>query len=438
MLNIIWLGMVVVGIALGAVTGRLAGVGEAIVKNAETAVTLSIGLIGLMSLWLGMMRLAERSGLVLLLARALKPLLRRLFPDVPTEHPAMGAMVMNIAANMLGLSNAATPMGLRAMQELQKLNPKPDTATNAMCTFLAINTSSVQLVPMTAIALMVAAGASRPYSIIGTALLATACSTIAGLIAVKWFERWPAFRLPVTERVPSNVETDSPKPLSVETERQAGGLRWSILALFLLVMVYAGLRMLSPEAEAIVGQTAAPDRSMLWRLVSTVSLLAVPFLVGFIPLYAWVRGLQVYEELVEGAKEGFQVAVRIIPYLVGMLVAIGIFRASGGLDLLARATAPILAFIHFPTELLPMALMRPLSGSGSMAILSDVIKTHGPDSLLAQTAATLYGSTETTFYVLAVYFGSISIRRTRHALMAGLIADGVGILAAVYICRWMQ
>ncbi len=437
MLNIIWLGMVVVGIALGAVTGRLAGVGEAIVKNAETAVTLSIGLIGLMSLWLGLMRLAERSGLVLLLARALKPLLCRLFPDVPTEHPAMGAMVMNIAANMLGLSNAATPMGLRAMQELQKLNPRPDTATNAMCTFLAINTSSVQLVPMTAIALMVAAGASRPYSIIGTALLATACSTIAGLIAVKWFERWPVFRLPIAEEAPSQPETNSSNPL-VENEKHASGLRWTVLALFLLVMIYAGLRMLSPEAEVIVGQSAAPDRSILWRLVSAVSLLAVPFLVGFIPLYAWVRGLQVYEELVEGAKEGFQVAVRIIPYLVGMLVAIGIFRAGGGLDLLARATAPILAFIHFPTELLPMALMRPLSGSGSLAILSDVIKTHGPDSILAQTAATLYGSTETTFYVLAVYFGSISIRRTRHALMAGLIADGVGILAAVYICRWMQ
>ena len=433
MLNLIWLGMLLSAVLLAGFNGRLQEVADGAIKGAETAVTLSLGLIGVMTVWLGMMRLAERSGLVQLLARVLRPVMRRLFPEVPTEHPAMGSMVMNIAANMLGLVNAATPLGLRAMQDLESLNKRPGTATNAMCTFLAINTGSVQLIPITAITILAASGAKSPYAIVGTSLLATACSSIAGLLAVKLFEKLPIFspRESASELREGESRKEETEILKANSPAPMSFISKILLVIFLLLFAGFIVRLAFPGWFGFP-QIAEPASV---RLINAVSTAAIPFLLAFFPLYALLRGVKVYEDFVEGGKEGFQVAIKIIPYLVAMLVAISMVRSSGGIDALTKVAAPFLKWIHFPSELLPMALMRPLSGSGSLAIFSDLVKTFGPDSLIARMAGTLYGSTETTFYVIAVYFGAVNIQRTRHAIPAGLVADLAGIAAAIFVCR---
>jgi spore maturation protein SpmA len=442
MLNHIWLALILIAVLTGGFQGRTKEMVDGTVQSAETAVTLSLGLIGLMALWLGLMRLAEKAGLVETLARVLRPILRRLFPNVPAQHPAMGSMVMNIAANMLGLNNAATPLGLRAMRDLESLNRNPGTATNAMCTFLAINTSSVQLIPMTAVAVLAAAGAKAPSAIIGTAFLATICSTAAGIGAVKTLEKLRRFRLPQTALAeivspPENTgpETEDGTPRADGAEQPMP--RWGRLVLLLFAGCF-GWFFLTLSFPDWFGRSAVPaptPESGLVRAVNAISLLAIPFLICFFPLYATLRRIAVYEEFVEGAKEGFQVAVRIIPFLVAMLVAIGLFRSAGAVDLLTRMLKPAMDLIHFPPELLPISLMRPLSGSGSLALFSELVKEYGPDSLVARMAGTLYGSTETTFYVIAVYFGSVNVKRTRHAVPAGLIADTTGVVASIIICR---
>lgn len=432
MLNYIWLGLVLGAVLLGGATGQLKEVTTAAFDACKTAVmTLALPLAGVMALWLGVMRLAEKSGLMHALAKLLRPLMTRLFPDVPAEHPAMGSMIMNMAANMLGLANAATPLGLRAMQDLEKLNPRPGTATNAMCTFLALNTSSVQLIPASAVAILAAAGSVQPTAIIGTALIATLCSTAVGLIAVKSLEKLPFYKLPpvtATDEVAKRKEdADQPDSLTTPAPEPLGWRSRLLLSIFGVFFLY------------LVWQTASAgydgDRGWFASYVEALSILAIPFLLSFFPLYAALRSVPVYEEFVEGAKEGFQVALRIIPFLVAILVAIGMFRGAGGIDMLSRALDPALKFVGFPAELLPMALMRPLSGSGSLGIFSELVATHGPDSILARMAGTIMGSTETTFYVLAVYFGSVAIRRTRHAVPAGLLADTAGIAASIIVCR---
>jgi spore maturation protein SpmA len=372
------------------------------------------------------MKIAEKSGLVNLLARALRPLLRWLFPDVPANHPAMGSMVMNMAANMLGLSNAATPLGLRAMQDLEKLNPRPGTATNAMCTFLAINTSSIQLIPATTVAILAAAGSASPTAIIGTTFFATCCSTIAAILAVKTFERLPMYALPKVENPTAPTELDS-----IENSESFQKPKWWGT---LILLAFAGCFLIFGW-EFIQAQSAT--RGPLVNLVDAVSYLAIPFLLAFFPLYGSLSGVKVYEEFVEGAKEGFKTSVMIIPYLVVILVAIGMFREAGGIKLLSDLLKPALGAVGFPTELLPLSLVRPLSGSGSLGLFSDIVKEFGPDSFLARTAGTIFGSTETTFYVIAVYFGAVGVKRTRHAIPAGLIADAVGIIASVIICKMM-
>jgi len=452
MLNWIWLGLVVLAVLLGAASGQLGEVTAAAFDACKTAVmTLALPLAGIMALWLGVMRLAEKSGLVGFLAGALRPIMRWLFPEVPATHPAMGSMVMNMAANMLGLANAATPLGLRAMQDLEKLNPRPGVATNAMCTFLAINTSSIQLIPATTVGILSAAGAMNPTSIIGTAFMATICSTAAGLIAVKFLERLPNFALPkaeVTRKEPATSDE------SVSEEDRAAPLAgtWKILLLLALsffatlfvTMAFfpTGFESLANSVRSFLSVSnpfAFPPewfgRHWLTRSVDSISLLAIPFILTMFPLYAAAKRVPVYEEFVEGAKEGFQVAIRIIPFLVAILVAVGMFRAAGGIDLLARLLSPIFQPLRFPPELLPLVLMRPLSGSGSNGIFAELVKAHGPDSLIAKMGATVMGSTETTFYVIAVYFGSVAIRRTRHAVAAGLIADLAGVIASVVICN---
>jgi len=463
-LNYIWLALVVLSVAIGGWNDRLKEVTEGAFDGAKTAVTIALGLIGVMALWLGVMRLAERAGLIQKIARGLQPLMRRLFPDVPRNHPAMGSMVMNMAANMLGLGNAATPLGLRAMRDLETLNRRPGIATNAMCTFLAINTASVQLIPTTAIALLVAAGSKRPTAIVGTALLATLCAATVGIISVKLLEKLPFFQLSsappgdaesagqdpverndreanlqVQGQTPEGVAPPRPEVPDDQPPTEAPLLRassWGRASLALLGLFFALLfvRMVWPNVFGeLLKLEASPN--MFVRAVNALSLLAIPFLLSFFPVYAATRGLKVYEEFVEGAKEGFGVILKIIPFLVTMLVAISMFKGAGGIDLLTRLLTPILASIHFPPDLLPLALMRPLSGSATLAILTDIVHRLGPENIVTLMAATIYGSTETTFYVAAVYFGAVGVKQTRHAIPAGLLADLTGVIASVALCR---
>ncbi len=439
MLNWIWLGLILCAVAVGGVEGRMKDMADGAFNMARMAVMdLALPLAGIMALWLGMMRLAERSGMVQRLAALLRPVLTRLFPDVPAHHPAMGSMLMNIAANMLGLSNAATPLGLRAMKDLENLNPRPGTATNAMCTFLAINTSSVQLIPVTAIAILAINHSTNPSAIVGTAFIATCCAAISAIIAVKVLEKLPMFRLspasfatePEAAGESAAEDTTSPIPLQPIAP-------WGIAVLAVYFLFFAGLFLVIAFPQMFGRELAADmqNDSAIIRSVKTLSLLAVPMLLSFLPLYAALRRIKVYEEFVEGAKEGFQVIIRIIPYLVAILVAIGMFRGAGAIDLITDKLHPVLDRIGFPPELLPMALIRPLSGSGALGVFTDIVKQFGPDHLFSRTAGTMYGSSETTFYVLAVYFGAVNIKRTRHAVLAGLTADLVSVIASVIICR---
>ena len=444
MLNYIWLGLILAAVIIGGCTDRLKEVADQSFEMAEFAVMkTALPLVGIMALWLGIMRLAERAGLVTLFARALRPVLRWLFPEVPPGHPAMGSMVLNIAAGILGLGNAATPLGLRAMKDLQSLNAHPGTATNAMCTFLAINTSSIQLIPATAIAILAANHSNNPTAIVGTSIIATTCAAISGVTAAKLLQHLPVFRV----RAPAPAEgqvalTESPRPVenTVEKPTDPAPIEWwgnLILLIFLGFFVYLFVRLAFP---VWVGAPPQPDfarQNTFVRLVNALSRISVPFVLSFFTLYAVLRHVRIYEEFVEGAKEGFEVAIRIIPYLVAILVAIGMFRAAGGIDLLSRALNPVMQALGFPADLLPIVLMRPLSGSGTLGMFAELVKQQGPDSLVSRMAATIYGSTETTLYVLAVYFGSVGIKRTRYALLAGLTADAVGVIASVIICRAM-
>ncbi|PZR75830.1 MAG: nucleoside recognition protein, partial [Chthoniobacterales bacterium] len=340
MLNYIWLALVLLAVLIGGWNDRLKDVTDGAFDGAKTAVTIALGLIGVMALWLGVMRLAERSGLVQKIARALRPLMRRLFPQVPPHHPAMGAMVMNMAANMLGLGNAATPLGLRAMRDLESLNPRPGIATNAMCTFLAINTASVQLIPATAIAILAASGSTRPTAIVGTALLATLCAATTAIIAVKILEKLPWFHVDRGVDAVAAVASDDQRAAvqaGTVTELPAviddrgynktavrphifGRIAVAALLLFFAAMF---VRIVWPQA---FGFAPATETNAFVRGVNALSLLAIPFLLSFFPIYAAARGVKVYDEFVEGAKEGFNVILRIIPFLVAMLVAIGMFK----------------------------------------------------------------------------------------------------------------
>ena len=456
MLNYLWLALITLAVLIGAFTGRLPEVTAGAFTSAVTAVmTIALPLGGIMALWLGMMRLAERSGLVPLLARGLRPVLRRLFPDVPADHPAMGSMLMNMAANMLGLANAATPLGLRAMRDLETLNPVPGTATNAMCTFLAINTASIQLIPTTAIAILATQHARNPTAIVGTALLASLCATSVGVATAKWLQNRPRFRVRPEDAAAAKVATPAPEaaalpaepsPLTPRGRLALAALLAGFAALFGWLVLdpagyhafTAGLHLrLFPASVAPAAWDDPSARPLFLRAVGTLSLLAVPLMLVFFPLYASLRRVKVYEEFVEGAKEGFNVALRVIPFLVAILVAIGMFRGAGGIEALQSLLAPVLTPLGFPPDLLPMVLVRPLSGSATTGLFTELVQRLGPDSLTVRMAGTIYGSTETTFYVLAVYFGSVAVRRTRHAVLAGLAADATSVIASVLICRLM-
>lgn len=461
MLNWIWLGMITIGILVAALLGRLGGENGIVEQTFDLVkvgvMGIALPLSAMMMLWLGIMRLAEKSGCIAILARVIQPVMRRLFPDVPDDHPAMGAMIMNMAANMLGLGNAATPLGLKAMQHLDDLNPHKGTATNAMCTFLAINTSSVTIIPVTAIALLAAQGIANPYSIVSTAIGATLCSTIVAIFAVKFFEKLPVFRVDpnAVEAAPDTQEEKANEDSAEEKLRPFGPkAKAAVIAIFAIFLGIVALEWF-PEKRAalqdslglseVVAQLNAESKSLdetdagdpgFWlQGVRAMSVVAIPFVLFFFTAFAAIRGVRVYEEFVEGAKEGFHVAVRIMPFLTAMLAALAIIRHSGLLFLLQSWMRPVLELLRFPAELVPMALMRPLSGSGSQGVLVELLTNDAISDTVKYTAATMFGSTETTFYVLAVYFGSVAVRRTRHALAAGLCADLAGVIAAVAICR---
>jgi len=390
------------------------------VDSAGGAVTLAIGLVGVMALFLGLMKVAEAGGLLVIIARTVRPLMVRLFPEVPADHPAMGAMILNMSANVLGLGNAATPFGIRAMQELDKLNAQKGTATNAMALFLAINTSSVTLLPTGIIALRASAGSNDPAGIMPTTLFATIVSTTVAITSVKLYQRfWP---VPGTSDVgPESADEADAAPALPEDAAQ----------------------LQTGAAEGYPGWVSAVVLGVVAALVpltilygKVISPWIIPGLMVALLAFGLLRKVPVYEVFVEGAKDGFQVALRIIPYLVAILVAVGMFRASGAMELLVEPLGQITNLFGLPPEALSMALLRPLSGSGAYGIVASVIEDPliGPDSYTGYLVSTLQGSTETTFYVIAVYFGAVQIRRIRHTLAAGLTADFAGVVAAVVIC----
>ncbi len=404
MLNKIWGGFFFVAFAVAGARwlwlgqpGVWADMVGATFDMAKTGFEIALGLTGVMCLWLGIMKLGEQGGAVDLMARAFAPLLRRLFPGIPEGHPAMGSIVMNMAANMLGLDNAATPLGLKAMKELQSLNPHPDEATDDQILFLVINTSAVTLIPITIFVYRAQMGAKDPTDVFIPLLIATFCSTLVGLLVTAAVQK-----LRIWDRV---------------VMAYLGGMT----ALIAGIVVYFG----------------SLDRATMQARSSLISNFVIfSVIVGFLFLAARKK-VPLYETFVEGAKEGFQVAITIIPYLVAMLVAIGVLRSSGALDLVLDGTKWAVAHLGLDTRWvdgLPTALMRPLSGSGARGMMLETMKTMGPDSFAGRLVSVVQGSTETTFYVLAVYFGSVGIKKTRHALPCGLAADAAGFVAAVLIC----
>lgn len=401
MLNALWIGFFLTAFAAACwqylVNGDqaiFAALMKAGFDNAKTAFEIALGLTGIMCLWLGVMKIGERAGFLDGLARLLAPLFGRLFPGVPRGHPALGSITMNMAANVLGLDNAATPMGLKAMRELQELNPSKDTASNAQILFLVINASSVTLLPVTIFTYRAQLGAADPTDVFIPLLMATYCSTLAGLMFVAAVQK---IRL------------------------------WDPVVLAWLAALTLGVGGLAAWFAGLPAAELAPRSSLLSNFL--LLSLIVLFLLG-----ALVKKVNAYEAFIDGAKEGFGVAVTIIPYLVAMLVAIGLLRASGVLGLFvdgARAAVLALGYDAAWVEALPTMLMKPLSGSGARAMMIETMQAHGADSFAGRLACIVQGSTETTFYVLAVYFGSVGIKRVRHAVAGGLVADVAGFTAAV-------
>jgi spore maturation protein SpmA len=430
-LNAIWLGLVLIAIVYAAFAGNMKAVADAAFASAESAVALVIKLAGFMIFMLGVMRVASDGGLLAAVARGLAPLMRRLFPEVPPDHPAMGAMVMNMASNLLGLGNAATPFGLKAMVELNRLNRHPGVATDAMVMFLAINATSITLMaPTGTMAVRAAAGSASPGAIWVPTLIATTCSTataIAMVYLLRGRARYAARPLADAEPVaPTASGFDVPDEATPPAAPAASPVRSALAAAI-------GVALLAAIAWQIA--VPGPDRTSLDALKEIAEVWLIPLLVAGLLLVGLRGGVRIYESMVAGAREALDVVVRIVPYLVVILVAVAMFRASGALDLLIRALDPLTSAIGFPAAALPMALLRPLSGSGAFAVMAEILQTHGPDSFVGMLTSTLQGSTETTFYVLTVYFGAVGVRDMRHVLPACLIGDLAGFIGATAACH---
>ena len=403
-LNYIWIAFFLIAFAIGA--ARLVFMGDTEVfpammdstfASSKTAFEISLGLTGVLSLWLGIMKIGEKGGVVDALSRLLSPVFVRLFPDIPKGHPATGSIFMNIAANMLGLDNAATPLGLRAMEQLQTLNKKKDTATNPMIMFLVLNTSGLTIIPVSILVYRAQMGAAQPTDVFIPILLATFFSTLAGIVATSVYQR-----INLLNRT--------------------------------LLLTLGGMCV---AVAAVIWGFGQMDKDTM-NLVSTsvANILLMCIIVGFI-MAGVRRRVNVYDAFIEGAKEGFATAVRIIPYLVAILVGIGVFRASGAMDMIVGGVRWAVEACGGDGEFvgaLPTALMKPLSGSGARGMMVDAMATYGADSFVGRLSCVFQGSTDTTFYILAVYFGSVGIRYTRHAVACGLLADLAGVVAAIAVC----
>ena len=402
-LNYIWIAFFLIALVVGLVRLIFFGDTEIFTKmvtatfdNAKTGFEISLGLTGVLTLWLGLMKIGEMGGAIAILAKGAKPFFRRLFPEVPADHPAHGSIIMNFAANMLGLDNAATPLGLKAMQELQEINPQKDTATNAQIMFLVLNTSGLTIIPISIMVYRAQAGAVNPTDIFLPLLLVTFINTLIGLIAVAIVQRINLF------------------------DRVILGYLAGLTALIAATIWYF-YRLPQEQVQTIS------------NVVANLTLFSV--IASFIIL-GLVRRINVYDAFIEGAKEGFSVAIRIIPYLVAILVAIGVFRASGALDYVVAGIGRMFAAMGLDTSWvpgLPTAIMKPLSGSGARGMMLDAMKTYGADSFVGRLVSIFQGASDTTFYILALYFGSVGVRKTRHAVACGLIADFSGIIAGIFI-----
>ena len=435
MLNGIWLGLMLIAIAYASfIPGRMEAVTGAMLASAAGAIQLVIGLVGAMVFFLGLTRVAFDGGLRAWLGRVLAPLARRLFPEVPPDHPAMASMVMNMSSNMMGLGNSATPFGLKAMKELARLNPLRGSASNAMVLFLAINTSAITLFPpFGTIAVRTAAGSADPWAIWAPTLFATTCSTVAAVTAYFLLGRLSFFRprppATATQAEPSEslVEAEASTPPS-EPSRLAPA-RWRSWVVWgFIAIVFVGLSLetarLLPELGAVGTLKEILSNWLMALLISALLLIGVG------------SGVRAYDSMITGGREGLEVATRIVPYLVAILVAVAMFRASGALDVIIGFLNPYTSAVGVPAEVLPMALLRPLSGSGAFGVMSEIITTYGPDTFIGYLTCTLMGSTETTFYVLALYLGAAGVVDGRHALAACLIGDLGGFIGAVAACHW--
>ena len=402
-LNYIWIAFFLIALVVGLVRLIFFGDTEIFTKmvtstfdNAKTGFEISLGLTGVLALWLGLMKIGEQGGAIAMLAKVAKPFFRRLFPEVPPDHPAHGSIIMNFAANILGLDNAATPLGLKAMQELQEINPQKDTATNAQIMFLVLNTSGLTVIPISIMVYRAQAGAVNPTDIFLPLLLVTFINTLIGLIAVAIVQRINLF-----DRV--------------------------------ILAYLVGLTALIAATIWYFSGLTQEQIATISNLVANLTLFSV--ICSFVIL-GLVRRINVYDAFIEGAKEGFSVAIRIIPYLVAILVAIGVFRASGALDFLVSGIGQMFAAMGLDTSWvpgLPTAIMKPLSGSGARGMMLDTMKTYGADSFVGRLVSIFQGASDTTFYILALYFGSVGVKKTRHAVACGLIADFAGIIAAIFI-----
>ncbi len=434
MLNWIWLGLILVSIAYASfIPGRMVVVSEALLDGASAAVTLVIGLVGGMVFFLGLTRVAFDGGLRDWIGRVLARLTRRLFPAVPPDHPAMGAMIMNMASNMMGLGNAATPFGLKAMSELARLNPHPGAASNAMVLFLAINTSAITLFPpFGTIVVRQATDSADAWAIWPPTLIATTCSTLAAVCAYYALGRLAVFRHRPLANPPAIQLDDPAEPEEadagpVETREPVTLASWLVIGAF-AIAVFSGLGL---EAGRLHGELG-----FIGTFKQLVRSWLLPLLIGGLLLIGVAGRVRVYDSMIEGAREGLQVALRIVPYLVAILTAVAMFRASGALDLIIAAIDPYTSSVGVPAEVLPMAFLRPLSGSGAFGVMSEILTVYGPDSFIGYLTSTLMGSTETTFYVLALYLGAAGIVDGRHALAACLIGDLAGFVGAVLACHW--
>lgn len=403
-LNYIWISFFIIAFALASV--RLIFSGDTNVfpeiigstfESSKTAFDISIGLTGVLSLWMGIMKIGEKGGVIGVFSKILSPLFSKLFPDIPKGHPVTGSIFMNLAANMLGLDNAATPLGLKAMEGLQKLNPQKDTASNPMIMFLVLNTSGLTIIPISIMVYRAQMGAVQPTDIFIPILLATFFSTLAGIIAVSLYQK--------------------------------------INLLNKTILTFLGITSLLIGGMIYFFTTLSRQMIDVYS-TTTANVFLFIIIIGFI-LAGIIKKINVYDAFVEGAKEGFSTAVRIIPYLVSILVAIGVFRASGGMDYIIGGVKTLIGWCGIDNsfvDALPTALMKPLSGSGARGMMVDAMTTHGADSFIGRMACVFQGSTDTTFYILAVYFGSVGISKTRHAVQCGLIADLAGILSAIFVC----